>query len=89
MSFSDTWIELQVLAKAEGIAAVSRLWSTMPGNAALLARKVAEADGGETPSVKFFPSGGSSGGELFFAFRGRSYSLRINWLTGRAHAEAL
>jgi len=38
------WIELQVLAKAEGITATARLWSTMPGTASLLARKVAEAD---------------------------------------------
>ena len=54
-----------------------------------LEAKVAETDRGEAPGIKFFPSGGSSGGELFFAFRGRSYNLRINWLTGRAHAEAL
>ncbi len=38
------WIELQVSAKAEGIAAAARSWSTMPGTAALLARKVAYAE---------------------------------------------
>jgi general secretion pathway protein H len=60
----------------------------VPGSVSLDA-KVAEANGGEMPGIKFFPSGGSTGGELSFGFRGRSYSLRINWLTGRAHAETL
>ena len=51
--------------------------------------KVAVPKEGEIPSVRFFPSGGSTGGQLTFAFRGRSYGLRINWLTGRADAQAL
>lgn len=51
--------------------------------------RIAVPEGGETPGVRFFPSGGSTGGELSFAFRGRGYSLKINWLTGRTHAEAL
>jgi len=51
--------------------------------------KVAVPKGGELPAVRFFPSGSSSGGELAFSFRGRSYGLNINWLTGRADARAL
>lgn len=50
---------------------------------------VARPAGNGFPAVRFFPSGGSTGGELAFQFRGRSYALRINWLTGRADAEAL
>ena len=51
--------------------------------------KVAVPKDGSLPSIRFFPSGGSTGGQLTFAFRGRSYDLRINWLTGRADAQAL
>ena len=38
------WVKLQVLVKAEGIAAAALSWSTMPGTAALLAKKVADAE---------------------------------------------
>lgn len=34
--------------------------------------------------VRFYPSGGSSGGSLPFRFRNQIYELRINWLTGNA-----
>lgn len=51
--------------------------------------KVAKPRGTELPAVRFFPSGGSTGGELSFHFRGRSYALRINWLTGRTDVQAL
>jgi general secretion pathway protein H len=51
--------------------------------------KVAVPKGGGLPSVRFYPSGSSTGGELAFGFRGRNYGLRINWLTGRADAQTL
>ncbi|MCX7348356.1 MAG: prepilin-type N-terminal cleavage/methylation domain-containing protein [Alphaproteobacteria bacterium] len=51
--------------------------------------KVAVPKNGGLPAVRFFPSGSSSGGELAFGFRGRSYGLHINWLTGRADVQAL
>ena len=38
------WVKLQVPVKVEGIAAAARSWSTMPNAAALLAKKVADAD---------------------------------------------
>jgi hypothetical protein len=38
------WVELQVPARAEGIAAAARSWSTMPTAAELLSKKVADAD---------------------------------------------
>ncbi len=60
----------------------------MPKGVSLQA-KVARPSSNALPSIRFFPSGGSTGGELAFQFRGRSYALRINWLTGRADAEAL
>ena len=60
----------------------------MPKGVSLDAR-VAVPKGGGLPAVRFFPSGSSSGGELAFSFRGRSYGLHINWLTGRADAQAL
>jgi general secretion pathway protein H len=51
--------------------------------------KVAVPKDGELPAIRFFPSGGSTGGQLTFNFRGRSYGLRVNWLTGRADAQTL
>jgi general secretion pathway protein H len=60
----------------------------MPRGVSLDAKVAVPKDGG-IPSIRFFPSGGSTGGELTFNYRGRSYDLRINWLTGRADAEAL
>lgn len=60
----------------------------MPQGVSLDAKVAVPKDGG-MPSVRFFPSGGSSGGQLTFNYRGRSYDLRINWLTGRADAQAL
>lgn len=60
----------------------------MPAGVTLNA-KIAEAKRGEEPGVRFYPSGASTGGELSFGFRGRSYQLRINWLTGRTDAETL
>ena len=34
--------------------------------------------------IRFYPTGGSTGGVLAFAFRGQSYEIRVNWLTGNA-----
>ncbi|PZF75685.1 hypothetical protein DK847_17765 [Aestuariivirga litoralis] len=51
--------------------------------------RVAVPKGGGLPAIRFYPSGASSGGELAFGFRGRSYGLNVNWLTGRADARAL
>ncbi|MFM8747887.1 MAG: GspH/FimT family pseudopilin [Aestuariivirga sp.] len=83
--------ETAVLIEADGrrlsFPAAERVLDVPKGVS--LDAKVAAAAGGETPGVRFFPSGSSSGGELSFAFRGRSYQLRINWLTGRTHAETL
>lgn len=61
---------------------------TVPAGVSLDAR-VAKSSGKDLPAIRFFPSGGSTGGELAFHFRGRSYALRINWLTGRTDAAAL
>ncbi len=60
----------------------------MPAGVALDAQVAVPKDG-SLPAVRFFPSGGSTGGQLTFAFRGRSYGLKINWLTGRADAQTL
>ena len=60
----------------------------MPQGVSLDAKVAVPKDGG-LPAVRFYPSGASSGGELAFTFRGRSYGLRINWLTGRADAQTL
>lgn len=54
-----------------------------------LEAKVAVPKSGGLPAVRFYPSGGSSGGKLSFIYRGRSYDLSINWLTGRADAQAM
>lgn len=57
----------------------------VPGGMSLdgeLAR-MPEGDG-EGFIIRFFPSGGSSGGQLDFSFRGQVYELRVNWLTGHA-----
>lgn len=32
--------------------------------------------------IRFFPTGGSSGGVLDFGYRGQNYQIRVNWLTG-------
>jgi general secretion pathway protein H len=60
----------------------------LPRGVSLDAKVAVPKDGG-LPSIRFFPSGGSTGGQLTFDFRGRSYGLRINWLTGRADVQAL
>jgi general secretion pathway protein H len=35
-----------------------------------------------TLGIRFYPSGGSTGGVLNFAFRGSNYVISVNWLTG-------
>jgi general secretion pathway protein H len=35
-----------------------------------------------TVGIRFYPTGASSGGTLAFKFRGKSYEIRVNWLTG-------
>lgn len=37
--------------------------------------------------VRFFGAGGSTGGAIAVEFEGRSRSIRIDWLTGRAWAD--
>jgi general secretion pathway protein H len=32
--------------------------------------------------IRFYPTGGSSGGTLAFSFRNQVYEIRVNWLTG-------
>lgn len=34
--------------------------------------------------IRFYPVGGSSGGVLNFAYRGQTYEIDVNWLTGNA-----
>ena len=34
--------------------------------------------------IRFFPSGGSTGGNLPFRYRDQIFELRVNWLTGHA-----
>lgn len=60
----------------------------LPQGVSLDAKVAVPKDGG-MPAISFFPSGGSTGGQLTFNYRGRSYGLRVNWLTGRADAQAL
>jgi general secretion pathway protein H len=60
----------------------------MPQGLSLDAR-IAVPKGGELPAIRFYPTGASTGGELAFGYRGRTYGLHINWLTGRADAQAL
>lgn len=60
----------------------------LPRGVSLDARVAVPKSGG-LPAVRFFPSGASTGGELSFGYRGRNYDLRINWLTGRADAQAM
>ena len=35
-------------------------------------------------TVRFFANGGSTGANLSFSFRGQTFELRVNWLTGHA-----
>jgi len=67
--------------------ATGRSLAVPPG--VTLDARVAQSEDGAPPAIRFFPSGASSGGELSFQYRGRAYALRVNWLTGRTHAEAL
>lgn len=39
--------------------------------------------------IRFYPSGGSSGGGMTFVFRERNYEIRVNWLTGDVSLPAL
>lgn len=50
------------------------------GFAAVSARS--ERQGNEALGIRFFPDGTSTGGELKFVTRGKSYELHVNWLTG-------
>lgn len=83
----ETAVVIDARARRLSFPAGGRSLGFPPGVS--LDAKVASPEGGGLPAIRFFPSGGSSGGELAFGFRGRSYALRINWLTGRADAEAL
>ncbi|MCA3561116.1 MAG: prepilin-type N-terminal cleavage/methylation domain-containing protein [Aestuariivirga sp.] len=83
---SPTAVTIDVKARRLSLAGGRSL--VMPGGLSLDARIAVPKDGG-LPAVRFFPSGASTGGELAFGFRGRTYDLRINWLTGRADVQAL
>ena len=48
--------------------------------AAVAAKSEQQAD--KTLGIRFFPDGTSTGGELKFVSRGRTYELHVNWLTG-------
>ena len=84
---TETTVQVDVRGRSLSFPAQGRVLD-VPASVALDA-KLAQAEDGQSPAVRFFPSGGSSGGVLSFSFRGRSYALRINWLTGRANAETL
>jgi general secretion pathway protein H len=47
---------------------------------AVLAASETWKDG--TNGIRFYPSGGSSGGTLTFSYQGSDYEIRVNWLTG-------
>ena len=49
---------------------------------ATLAQSEQYKDG--SAGIRFYPTGGSSGGVLSFNFRGQIYEIRVNWLTGNA-----
>lgn len=43
-----------------------------------------ETRAGGAGGIRFYPTGGSSGGTLRFGYRGMNYEIRVNWLTGHA-----
>ncbi len=47
---------------------------------ATVAQSEQYADG--SVGIRFYPTGSSTGGTLAFAFRGQTYEIRVNWLTG-------
>jgi general secretion pathway protein H len=48
----------------------------------------AESRDGGAVGIRFYPSGGSSGGGLVFVFRELAYEIRVNWLTGNVSVPA-
>ena len=42
-----------------------------------------------TAGIRFYPDGTSSGGTLAFSWKGRKYSIDVNWLTGNASLNGL
>jgi general secretion pathway protein H len=55
--------------------------------AAEVAEEEAKADG--SAGVRFYPGGNSSGAALTLSYRGRSYEIRVNWLTGNVATAGL
>jgi general secretion pathway protein H len=53
-----------------------------PAEVALTATVAQSEKAGNAAGIRFYPSGSSSGGVLAFSFRGQSYEIRVNWLTG-------
>lgn len=84
---TETEVLIDTEARTLSFPAREQVLDVPPG--VVLDARIAKPDGVGSPGVRFFPSGGSSGGVLAFQFRGRSYELRINWLTGRTNAQAL
>jgi general secretion pathway protein H len=50
------------------------------GFAAVAAQSLRQDDG--ILGIRFFPDGSSTGGDLTFSTQGKSYELRVNWLSG-------
>ncbi len=48
-----------------------------------------EADVQGVYGIRFYPTGGSTGGTLTLSYRGRAIELRVNWLTGHAVAQPI
>lgn len=83
----ETAVTIDAAARRLSFAGSARALEVPEG--VTLDARIARPKDMSLPSVRFFPSGGSTGGELAFRFRGRSYELRINWLTGRADVQSL
>ncbi len=44
---------------------------------------------GGSAGIRFFPEGTSSGGTLAFTHRGKTFEIRVNWLTGNVSIQAI
>jgi general secretion pathway protein H len=60
----------------------------LPAKARLAMRTgAAELKGGGSGGIRFFPDGGSTGGGVSLEEGGRSWTIRVDWMTGRVDVD--
>jgi general secretion pathway protein H len=82
-SRKESLLTLDLDKKVYTVSGRTREYVIPEGIKVVLLTAESETDGAQSGSIRFFPTGGSTGGRITLSIDKRSYDIDVDWLTGR------